>query len=209
MQLGDRGGNKMNVLYKTNVLPKQPVQNFNGDYVPDGFLQFPDEFLSVFYPAGKRAGGFVNITDDGTTVLSCEWNEEAYQDWCVNHPELDILNENKSICIAQSKADLTSYLETHPLQWTDGEYYSITEEKQNQLTSTLVAAQVDGKKPEWNSTGLVCKEWELEDLAALGVAIKDRVKKLVKYQQEKELEIKNSNTLEELDLIVVDYNTVE
>ena len=125
-----------------------------------------------------------------------------------NHEFLNV-NKNKENLIIQSKINLANYLETHPLLWTDGEYYSITEEKQNQLTSTLVAAQVDGKKPEWNSTGLVCKEWELEDLAALGVAIKNRVKKLVKYQQEKELEIKSASTQEELDLIVIDYNTVE
>lgn len=118
---------------------------------------------------------------------------------------LDTLKADK---IQQSKADLASYLEGHPLQWTDGEYYSITAEKQAQLTSTLVCAQADGQPPEWNSTGGVCREWDVQELTALGVAIKDRVKALVKYQQRQEVAMRNAATQEELEAIVVDYDSV-
>lgn len=48
---------------------------------------FPDEFMNIFYPPDKRASGFVTITDDGTTVTSCMWDEEAYQEWCEANPE--------------------------------------------------------------------------------------------------------------------------
>lgn len=115
----------------------------------------------------------------------------------------------KSERIAQSKSALEDYLLSHPIQWTDGEYYAITQDKQNQLTSTLVSAQVDGEPPEWNSTGLVCKQWDVDELAALGCAIKNRIKALVKYQQAKELEIKAAETMDELNAIVIDYDSVE
>ena len=118
---------------------------------------------------------------------------------------LDTLKAEK---ILQSKADLAAYLESHPLPWTDGEYYSITAEKQAQLTSTLVCAQADGQPPEWNSTGGVCREWDVQELTALGVAIKDRVKALVKYQQTQEVAMRNAVTQEELETIVVDYDSV-
>lgn len=173
-----------------------------------GALIFPDFFIPIYFPENKRAAGFVKITDDGTTVTSCVWDEEAYQKWCAENPEPDYLTDNKKYKIAQSKADLSAYLESHPLLWTDGEYYSITAERQAQLTSTLVCAQADGQPPEWNSTGGVCREWDVQELTALGVAIKDRVKALVKYQQEKELEIMASTTQDELDAIVVDYDIV-
>lgn len=122
-----------------------------------------------------------------------------------SYPGLSALKEQ---LVSQSKIDLASYLESHPLTWTDKLSYSITQEKQAQLTSTLVCAQADGQPPEWNSTGGVCKEWDVKELTALGVAIKDRVKALVKYQQKKELEIRAATTQDELDAIVVDYDTV-
>lgn len=122
--------------------------------------------------------------------------------------DTDRLPVEKDKRIAQSKADLASYLIDHPIQWTDGECYSITEEKQNQLMGTLMAAQLDGKKPEWNTTGGVCKEWELSELTTLAVAIKDRVKALVKYQQTQELAMYNARTLQELEAIEVDYSNV-
>lgn len=34
-----------------------------------------------------------------------------------------------------------------------------------------------------NSTGGVCRKWDTQELTALGIAIKNRVKTLVKYQQ--------------------------
>ena len=110
--------------------------------------------------------------------------------------------------IAQSKEDLATYLETHPLTWTDGEQYSITAERQAQLTGTVVAAQADGQPPEWNSTGGVCREWDVAELTTLAVAIKNRVKALVKYQQTQEVAMRNAASREELDAIVVDYDSV-
>ena len=56
-----------------------------------GSLVFPDELLPIYYPPNKRASGFVTITDDGTTVTSCEWDEEAYQAWCSENPGLVVL----------------------------------------------------------------------------------------------------------------------
>lgn len=122
--------------------------------------------------------------------------------------QADRLPVAKADRIAKSKADLADYLASHPLTWTDGNQYSITQEKQAQLTSTLVSAQVDGEPPEWNTTGGQCREWKLEELAALGVAIKRRVKALVKYQQGQEIAMNAAATMEELERVVVDYDSV-
>lgn len=122
--------------------------------------------------------------------------------------QADRLPGAKAARISKSKADLADYLASHPLTWTDGNQYSITQEKQAQLTSTLVSAQVDGEPPEWNTTGGQCREWKLEELAALGVAIKHRVKALVKYQQGQEIAMNAAATMEELERVVVDYDSV-
>lgn len=72
-----------------------PTKSPDGAYPPlqsvraDGLLRFPEEFVPVFYPADKRFAGFVSIVDDGKTVLTCEWNEEAYLAYAEAHPETE------------------------------------------------------------------------------------------------------------------------
>ena len=122
--------------------------------------------------------------------------------------DADRLPVAKAAKIAKSKADLERYLASHPLTWTDGEAYSITLDKQAQLTATLVSAQVDGEPPEWNTTGGQCRSWDVAELSALGVAIKNRVKALVKYQQGQELAMDAAQTMAELEAIEVNYDTV-
>lgn len=122
--------------------------------------------------------------------------------------DADRLPAVKAAKIAKSKADLERYLASHPLTWTDGEAYSITLDKQAQLTATLVSAQVDGEPPEWNTTGGQCRAWDVSELSALGVAIKNRVKALVKYQQGRELAMDAAQTMAELEAIEVNYDTV-
>lgn len=179
-----------------------------------GLLEFPDEFIPEFYKDGKRAAGFVIITDDGQRVTSCVWNEEAYLAWCEANPAPDMLAENKAARIEQSKTDLAAYLATHPLLWTDGQYYSITAEKQAQLTSKIMASTMASQTSTpytltWNSTGETCTEWTLSDLSALAFAIDARVTALVSYQQTQEVAMRNAATQDELDAIVVDYDTVQ
>lgn len=82
---------------------------------------------------------------------------------CVLQSELESAKAER---ISQSKADLEAYLAEHPMQWSDDEYYSITAEKQNQLTSKIMAATMAQTMSAdytltWNSTGEVCKEWTL------------------------------------------------
>ena len=124
--------------------------------------------------------------------------------------DLDSTKEQK---ILQSKVDLQTYLAEHPLQWTDGKYYTITAEKQQQLTSKLLSAtfaQQAGTPYDlkWNDTEQVCVSWTLENLTALAFAIDARVTALVTYQQEKERQIRDAETLETLESIVVNYDEV-
>lgn len=151
------------------------------------------------------------VSSKDFVISYCKENGLSYEE--VEGVVYDHLAENKTARIAQSKADLETYLAEHPIQWTDGEYYSITQEKQNQLTSKIMAATMAQTLSydytiTWNSTGEVCKAWTLTDLSTLAFAIDERVTALVTYQQEKEVEIRNAQTQEELDSIVVDYDTV-
>jgi hypothetical protein len=112
----------------------------------------------------------------------------------------------------QSKQKLAEFLETHPLEY-NGEVYSITQEKQALLTSAIAAYQlkVQAGLPatlKWNTTGDICREFTLEEITGLVIAITDYVQPRVEKQQALEVQIKNAQTLEELDNIVIDYEVV-
>lgn len=201
-----------------------PIPNESGAYPNPKCQPFEDcipldeEQSATFL----QYNGFVTITsseeeyEEGffRTVYEVTPNLEAWEAWKASlPPEPDALEEAKADKISKSKTDLADYLETHPLQWTDGEYYSITAEKQQQLTSKIMAATMAQTLSTeytltWNSTGEVCKEWTLQDLSALAFAIDARVTALVTYQQTQEVAMRNAATLEDLEAIVVDYDTV-
>ena len=113
--------------------------------------------------------------------------------------------------IAESKTALAEYLESHPLTWTDGKQYSVTEDKQALLTGNLAAYQLavtlGQENPEltWNATGEECTVWTFENLAMLAIAIKAYVKPLVAYQQKTEIEIRACTTVEDVEAITIDY----
>lgn len=123
------------------------------------------------------------------------------------------LESLKTSKISQSKIALSTFLSLHPIQWTDGKYYSVTSEKQALLTSNLALYQISTAagqpfKLTWNSTGDECVEWTYDDLAALALAIGVYVKSFVSHQQELEIGIKACTTSAEVDAIEISYDSV-
>ena len=203
----------------------QPIPNSDGSY-PAPQSTFFKEAIPLTDEQAQMVvdyNGFVTITsheeeyEEGffRTVYEVTPDTEAWEAWKAQQPtKPDPLEEAKAAKIAQSKTDLAAYLEAHPIQWTDGEYYSITAEKQQQLTGKIMAATLAAQTSTpytltWNSTGEVCKEWTLTDLSALAFAIDKQVTALVTYQQTQEVAMREAETLEELEAIVVDYDSVE
>ena len=176
----------------------------------DDYIEVPEQFI----PLVNQYSGFVHLTIEDGVLIEVEANVEAWEAWKATLlPEADPLVQAKSERIAQSKTDLETYLLEHPMLWTDGEYYAITAEKQNQLTSKIMAATMAQTMSTdytltWNSTGEVCKEWTLQELMALAFAIDARVTALVTYQQTKEVAMRNAETMEELEAITVNYDEV-
>lgn len=142
--------------------------------------------------------------------------------------------------ILLSKKNLAKYLEEHPLlstcKYEEGRYYNITEEKQNQLTSTLTSymsdilpqlvigmstAQVTITSMEqflltldnlpqtitWNDTGGICETYSYKELYTLKCEIMETVKPLISLQQTIEVKIKESETQEDVLSIDVNYTS--
>ena len=139
--------------------------------------------------------------------LECNGNELYFK----NKNEvidLDTLNDDK---IEMSKRILAEWLESNPMLYTDGKYYSVTAEKQSLLNGNLAsyerAKAINVEYPlKWNSTGSECVSWDYTDLLALSLTIAGYVAPKVSKQQEIELQIKACTTVDELNEIVINYD---
>lgn len=120
------------------------------------------------------------------------------------------LEECKEEKIARSKLMLSEWLANNPMLYSDGNYYSVTEEKQSLLNSNLAsyeratAAGLDYPL-KWNSTGAECTEWEYADLIALSLSIAAYVAPKVSTQQAVEVQIRACETKEEVDSVMISY----
>ena len=197
-------------LIKITALPSGAHENRNSPWettVPDGWAIIPKNVpIPESFP-------FVDIEvqeiDGAQTVTKMTGREII-----VNEEEVKAkLTEAAKVKVTESKTTLAEYLASHPLQWTDGKYYSVTSEKQALLTSNLSLYQlaVSNGQPftlKWNTTGDECTVWKYDDLAALALAIGTYVQPFVSRQQELELDIKACTTMEELDAVEINYDPV-
>ena len=125
-------------------------------------------------------------------------------------PSADISAE-KLAKIEESKTKLAEWLANNPLLYSDGKYYSVTEEKQSLLNSNIASYErADALGIEyplkWNSTGEECTEWTYESLVTLSLTIAAYVAPKVSKQQSIEITIKSCETAEELDKVVISYD---
>ena len=196
----------MFILNETPVDGKyQDIVEWPGVKAPNGYLWWPDYLEKDTF---EQYQGYVILEVARGTVVSCTPNQPAFQAW-----QAARLAARKVERIAESKTQLSDYLLCHPMQWTDGQYYAITAEKQQQLTSKIMSATLAAQTSTpysltWNATGEECQAWTLENLTALAFAIDARVTSLVSYQQAQEVAMREASTLEALEAIPVDYDSV-
>ena len=161
-----------------------------------------------------------DIVSDGIPVADIPNNVELLK-WCYSeekgfyeNPDYvppDTLSPLKMAKIAESKTKLAEWLANNPLLYSDGKYYSVTEEKQSLLNSNIAsyerAKALGIEYPlKWNSTGEECVEWTYTDLVTLSLTIAAYVAPKVSQQQSIEIQIKACETAEELDKVVISYD---
>ena len=197
----------MYILNKTKSEAGQypALETWPGLTAPAGYYWWPDSLDRTTF---DQYQGFVELEVARGTVVSCAPNQPAFEAW-----QAARLAARKVERIAESKAQLSDYLLAHPMQWIDGQRYAITAEKQQQLTGKIMSATLAAQTGTpysltWNATGEECQAWTLENLTALAFAIDARVTSLVSYQQAQEVAMREASTLEALEAIPVDYDSV-
>ena len=163
------------------------------------------------------------IEDDGEIIVANIFNDKTEDEIkaiaertlenCIAEKEKaqeKSLEECKEEKIALSKLMLSEWLANNPMLYSDGNYYSVTEEKQSLLNSNLAsyerATAAGIPYPlKWNSTGAECTEWEYADLIALSLSIAAYVAPKVSIQQALEVQIRACETKEAVDDVVISY----
>ena len=123
------------------------------------------------------------------------------------------LSEIQSVRQEENKAALAAWLTAHPLTWTDGNVYGVTEEDQNEMSLNLQQYQVQvaaGRSVnlEWHTQKKQCHTFTPEQYAALLLAIIDYVYPYRRYQEAVKAAIYAAETTEAVEAVVIDYASV-
>ena len=144
-------------------------------------------------------------TDGGTLTLS---NSPAPEP--PPAPGLDTLREARQEANKQALAD---WLAAHPLVWTDGQTYGVTQEDQDELALNLMQYQlaVQARQEavlEWHAQKQACRVFTVEEYTALSLAIAAYVYPYRRYQETVKAAIWAAEGEEEINAVQIDYSTV-
>lgn len=129
-----------------------------------------------------------------------------------NADELD-LSELQYYKQEDNKTALKKFLQNNPLHWKDGNYYGVTQDDQNEMIADKTAyefkqsiGQTDWKL-EWHNTKHSCREFTVEEFAALLNTIIDFVYPYRKLQEAYKERIFACVTKEQVLSLNLEYST--
>ena len=187
----------------------------------DGFKIYDEDVLIEDCSNYKTKYNVSNIgyaimySNDESTETEENKLDVYYENYSFEDSMKEIFKSTKTEKITLSKALLAEFLENNPLFSTchnkDGEYYSVTSEKQNFMMNQYLTYQVEkainpNAKITWNARGDSCDEWAEEEFLQLIVEIKNYVQPIVSYQQLLEEQICACTSTEELEAIEINYS---
>lgn len=177
------------------------------DPFPD-CLKLPDELLSAY----MESNGFVTLTVDGDTITRVEKNEAAWNAWNAVQPPID-LDALRTAKQEQNKQALADWLAAHPLTWTDGKVYGVTEQDQTEMAINLAqyklaAAAGQPAVLEWHAQKQQCHTFTIDEYTALSLAIAAYVYPYRRYQEQVKAAIYAAESEAEIGAIEIDYSSV-
>ena len=190
-------------------------ENINGFKIFDNNTLMEDcsKFITKYNTSD--IGYAIMYSSDGSTETEENKLDVYYENYSFEDSMKEIFESTKAEKITLSKVLLAEFLENNPLFSTchnkDGEYYSVTSEKQNFMMNQYLTYQVEkainpNAKITWNASGDSCEEWTEEEFLQLIVEIKNYVQPIVSYQQLLEERIRACTSIEELEAIEINYS---
>lgn len=188
---------------ETNYVQSQSHRVYPENWEGEGWVAVPPEFEEIAVANSPYLD--VTYSDDGETIM----NIEAYT------PELEPVDlaAVQQARQTENKAALAAWLDAHPLQWTDGKIYGVTEEDQREMALNLMQYQVAVQAGqtavlEWHAQKESCRTFEQSEYVALSLAIADYVYPYLRYQESVKEAIYQAQTAEEVANVKIDYASV-
>lgn len=186
---------------QSNYVQSQSHRIYPENWEGEGWVAVPPDFEEI----AVANSPYLNVTYDGDTIT----NIEAY----TPEPEPVDLTTVQQARQTENKAALAEWLAAHPLQWTDGKTYGVTEEDQQEMALNLMQYQVavQAGQPavlEWHAQKEGCRTFELEEYTALSLAIADYVYPYLRYQESVKEQIYQAQTAQEVSNVKIDYASV-
>lgn len=125
--------------------------------------------------------------------------------------DLMTLDEYKELRQNENKEKLAEFLKANPLLWTDGLYYGVTQEDQDEMNldfSTYQLKQTLGDtewKLQWHSIKSVCRDFTMEEFCGLLNTIIEFVYPYRQLEMQYKEAIYNATTKEEISKIELIY----
>ena len=221
----EKNGNFIKLIANENYKISNKKQEFFCDFIflpldydfdnnLMNYISVPYEMWGVFVedeiPKNK-----VEELESQIKIIGEQIKEEEWEDFISSIPTSNLtLEEIKNKFILKSKENLSTYLENNPLYSNchggKYSYYTVTFEKQIQLTQKFTAHMVltQAGIPDvitWNCTGGVCEEFTDEEIIQLIYEMNAYVTPLVSKQQHLEKDIVSCETKEELLEINIEF----
>ena len=124
------------------------------------------------------------------------------------------LLDMKNMKQEENKKALAESLAKNPIQWTDGNYYGITQEDQQEMSLNMAQYQlakqagVEDATLEWHSIKSKCKEWSIEDFTALTLAVAQKVYPYLRHQETIKEQIYACTTKDEVSKVEISYENI-
>lgn len=199
----------------------QSAQDADGEMteIMLGYKLKEGESLIDALPPTRKAhaggAGFVKPRWDETAEAWVEGaTAEELAAWEAEHPapavDLDTLRATKQ---ADNKKALADWLSAHPLTWTDGNVYGVTEEDQNEMAFNLTKYQFGSNDSqtsilEWHAQKKERHTFTFEEYKSLFFDIDAYVEPYRRHQESVKQAIYEARTADEINAIQIDYSSV-
>lgn len=121
------------------------------------------------------------------------------------------LDEYKEHRQTENKASLAIFLKENPILWTDGMYYGVTQEDQNEMNLDLSTYQLKQSigdtewKLQWHSVKSVCRDFTMEEFCGLLNTIIEFVYPYRQLEMTYKEAIYSATTKEEVSAVEIVY----
>lgn len=127
----------------------------------------------------------------------------------------ELLDKTRKEKREESNKKLSDFLNSHPLVYKDGKSYGITKEDQTEIQNAITAYNVQKESGipdpvvQWHSIGQPAEDWNIDDLKELYGLIYQKSYSAYTVNQDYKRQINEAKTVDEINEIVIIYETDE